>query len=470
MSYAVSIDTTDIPETVLGPQPGPQTEFLSTSADIAIYGGAAGGGKTFALLMEPLRHHENPNFGAVIFRRTSKQVRIEGGLWDESMKLYPLVDGYPRPSNLDWTFPSGVTISFDHMEHANSYITWQGAQIPLIMFDELTHFTEQQFFYMLSRNRSTSGIPGYIRATTNPDVDSWVRTLIDWWVGDDGYIIPERSGKIRWFVRINDSLAWADSREELEAKYGADSFPKSLTFIAAKLADNQILMQKDPTYLASLKALPLVDRERLLGDMERGGNWNTRATAGTMFQEQWFKLVDAVPAGYISCVRFWDRAATIPSPQNKDPDWTRGLKVYKYANGDICVGDLKSMRGTPGQVETFIRDVAETDGRGVRIAVQQDPGSAGVKEADHFVRMLAGYDVRVRSFFKDKVTRAKPVSAQAEHGHVLVLKAPWNRPFFEELVAFPDGRHDDIVDTLSGAYNEYDKESTLDAIRANSRG
>ncbi len=450
----------------ISPQPGPQTDFLSTSADIAIYGGAAGGGKTFALLLEPLRHYENPEFGCVIFRRTSKQVRIEGGLWDESVKLYPLVDGYPRPSNLDWTFPSGVTISFEHMEHSSDYLNWQGAQIPLICFDELTHFTEQQFFYMLSRNRSTSGVPGYIRATTNPDVDSWVRNLIDWWIGDDGYAIPERSGVIRWFIRLNDSLIWADSKEELEEIYGEDCMPKSLTFIAAKLTDNQILMKKDPSYLASLKALPLIDRERLLGDVHRGGNWDIRATAGMIFREGWFPLVSHIPEGHIRIIRFWDRAATEPNPTNKDPDWSRGLKMYFYPNGDAVVGDLKSIRSTPGQVEAFIKAVAEADGRAVRIVAQQDPGSAGVKEADYFVRMLRGYDVRTVTYSKDKVTRAKPVSAQAERGSIKVLRAPWNKEFFKELVSFPEGRHDDIVDALSGAYNELiDMLSTLDSIR-----
>lgn len=449
------------------PQPGPQTEFLSTPADIAIYGGAAGGGKTFALLLEPLRHYQNPEFGAVIFRRTSKQVRIEGGLWDESVKLYPLVDGYPRPSNLDWTFPSGVSVSFEHMEHSSDYLNWQGSQIPLICFDELTHFTEQQFFYMMSRNRSTSGIPGYIRATTNPDVDSWVRNIIDWWIGEDGYAIPERSGVIRWFIRLNDSLVWADSREELEEIYGPECMPKSLTFIAAKLADNQILMQKDPSYLASLKALPLVDRERLLGDLSKGGNWNIRATAGTVFRQEWFPMVDTIPHGFLRAIRFWDRAATEPNPANKDPDWTRGLKMYFYPGGDVVIGDLKSIRSTPGQVETFIESVAAADGRSVRIMAQQDPGSAGVKEADYFVRMLRGYDVGTVTYNENKIARTKPVSAQAEHGKVKVLKAPWNKSFFSELVSFPDGSHDDIVDALSGAYNEItNMVSTIDRIRA----
>src|SRR5947209_1730770 len=90
---------------IIGPQPGPQTAFLASPADIAIYGGAAGGGKSWALLLEPLRHVHVPDFGAVFFRRTGVQIRNEGGLWDESAKLYPHLGGRPREQALEWRFP-----------------------------------------------------------------------------------------------------------------------------------------------------------------------------------------------------------------------------------------------------------------------------------------------------------------------------------------------------------------------------
>jgi hypothetical protein len=194
------------------PQPGPQTTFLSSSADIAIYGGAAGGGKSWALLLEPLRHSENAQFGAVFFRRTTVQVRNEGGLWDESMKLYPLAGASPKEHVLAWQFPSGASVSFAHLEHDKTVLNWQGSQIPLICFDELTHFSETQFWYMVSRNRSMCGVRPYIRATCNPDSDSWVAKFIEWWIDQDtGLPILERAGVIRWFVRVNNTLFWGDS-------------------------------------------------------------------------------------------------------------------------------------------------------------------------------------------------------------------------------------------------------------------
>src|SRR5688572_22738751 len=120
------------------PQPGPQTDFLSSSADIVIYGGAAGGGKTAGILMEAARHVDNKNYGGVIFRRTSPQITNQGGLWDESQVFYGDVPGAkPTQGKLLWTFKSGAKVAFRHMQHEKDMLTWQGSQVPFIGFDEL---------------------------------------------------------------------------------------------------------------------------------------------------------------------------------------------------------------------------------------------------------------------------------------------------------------------------------------------
>lgn len=439
----------------IGPQPGPQTAFLACAADIAIYGGAAGGGKTYALLLDPLRNFNVKDFGAVMFRATYKQVTNEGGLWDESMKLYPNMNARPLTGALEWRFPKGPSVSFSNLEHENDKLNYQGAQIAWIGFDELTHFSETQFFYLMSRNRSTSGVKPRIRATCNPDPDSWVRKFIDWWIGEDGYPIKERAGKVRWFIRINDTMTWADSAEEIYAVYGRNDEiqPKSVAFIPAKLEDNKILMQKDPGYLGNLLALNRVDRGRL-----KDGNWNIRATAGTLFQREWFREVEQIPPGWTRACRFWDRAATKPNEVNKDPDWSRGVLVFKYPNGTYCVSDMRSARDTPGQIEDLIKKTAAHDGYHVSVRAQQDPGSAGVAEAEYFIKALAGFDVNTVVLNKDKANRAKPASAQAEWHNIMVLKAPWNNDFYAELENFSEDpkeyKHDDIVDAFSGAFNE----------------
>jgi predicted phage terminase large subunit-like protein len=300
---------------------------------------------------------------------------------------------------------------------------------------------------MLSRNRSTCGIRPYVRCTTNPDADSWVAELIAWWIDQDtGLPIAERGGRLRYFARIADTLVWGDSAAELQEQY-AGCEPKSLTFIPAKLEDNAILMAADPGYRANLLALPLVDRERLLG-----GNWKIRPAAGLYFRRGWVTVVDAVPTG-TRFVRGWDLAAT-PKTENNDPDWTAGCKIGRVPDGRFIVAHHTRARSGPKEVERLLTNTASADGKPCRIALPQDPGQAGKSQAQHLASLLVGYDIRIRSISGDKVTRFAPFSAQAEAGNVIVLRGPWNEDWFTALESFsPDAAHDDDADATAEAFN-----------------
>lgn len=430
------------------PQPGPQEEFLSCSADIAIYGGAAGGGKSYALLLDLLNYVGVAGFNAVVFRRNATQVRNPGGLWEESGKLYPLFGGRAASVPLEWTFPSGAKVKFAHLEYEGTVNEWQGAQVCALCFDELTHFSRQQFFYMLSRNRSMCGVPPYVRATCNPDSDSWVAEFISWWIDQEtGLPIPERSGRERWFVRANDKITWADKKADLLAEFGDDCAPKTATFIASTVYDNKKLLAANPGYLANLKALPLVDRERLLH-----GNWKIRPAAGLLFRRQWVTVADEAPAGLKSVVRYWDLAATEKTDAN-DPDFTACVKMARGEDGRFWVLHGASMRQSPLHVREAIRNLAAQDGKAVAIGLPQDPGQAGKSQAQDYARMLAGYRVTTRQETGDKATRFGPFSAQCEAGNVTFLRGPWNEEFFSALEGFPDAKHDDHADACSGAFN-----------------
>jgi hypothetical protein len=276
------------------PQKGYQMKVMTSPADIVIGGGAAGVGKTFVLLMDALRHTPLKDYGAVLFRRTTPMIRNQGGLWDASSKLYTPIDGVtPRQSALEWQFASGSRIKFSHLEYEKNIYDWQGSEIPMIGFDELTHFTKKMFFYLLSRNRSTSGIKPYVRATCNPDPDSWVRELIDWWIGEDGFPIPERQGVVRYFMRDNDQYIWGDTVQEVidkswyvlkdmvEKSNGmleAKDFVKSLTFIGGSIYDNVELLSANPQYLANLNAQSKEEKYRLLE-----GNWNVKYSEAEVY-------------------------------------------------------------------------------------------------------------------------------------------------------------------------------------------
>jgi hypothetical protein len=294
------------------PQPGFQYNFLKSSADITIGGGAAGCGKTHASLMKPLRHVlDVEGYDPVFFRRTYAQIRNTGGLWDASSKMYPYL-GAKQTEGERWKFDNGNKISFSHLQHEKNKIDHQGAEYPLILFDELTHFSETQFFYLLSRNRSTCGVKPQTVATCNPDPDSFVARLVDWWIDQEtGFPIKERAGVKRYFVKDEDVLIWGDSKAEVigKAKYLFDNidpkthndFVKSMTFIPGDIYQNQELLKVNPGYLANLMAQDEEMKARLLY-----GNWKIRADNTSLFDWQaindiFSNYTDNEETRYITC-------------------------------------------------------------------------------------------------------------------------------------------------------------------------
>ena len=440
----------------LAPQAGPQTQFMASSADIIIYGGAAGGGKTYALLLEALRHKDVKSFGAVIFRHNYNQITAEGGLWDASQKIFNQVpDAHSRKSpKLHWRFDGGAKLSFAHIERDEDLKSWQGTEIAYIGFDELTHFTKHQFLYMLSRNRTTCGIRPYVRATCNPDSDSWVAEFISWWIDQEtGYAIPERSGQIRWMVVLNDIIYWGDTPEELAKKYEVNVEDcKSVTFIASRLEDNKILMDSDPGYLANLKAMTEVDMERLLR-----GNWKIKAAAGSFFKRsQVGEILTEVPKDLVAVCRGWDLAAT-DKDEDDEAAFTAGVLMGRRENGRFVIIDVINRQLKAGDVRSTVLVTAKMDHAKYawcRQRLPQDPGQAGKDQKASYMEMLAGFDVHMIPESGDKATRAEPMAAQWQHGMFDLVAGEWNEAYLNQLESFPDSKWKDMVDASSSAFNE----------------
>ena len=384
----------------------------------------------------------------MIFRRTYPQVTLEGGMWPESQGLYPLLGAQANQVDLEWRFPSRARIKFAHLQYEKNKLDWQGAQIPLIGWDQLEHFSESQFFYLLSRNRSVCGVRPYVRATCNPDPDSWLASFLAWWIASDGYADLDRAGQLRWFVRRGDEIVWFDEQPAEEAA-------KSVTFIPASVYDNPALLVRDPGYLANLQSLTLVDRERLLGDAVRGGNWKIRPAAGKVFNRGWFEIVDAVPAG-IDAAAGWDFAATEAKLAGDDPDYTARV-VMRRVGDTYFVLDAVQERWGPAQAERMFLNRARQDASlypGLHIRWEVEPGAAAKKENARLIAMLAGLDAKGLPSRGDKIVRAKPLAAQCEVGNVKLLRGPWNETWLNHMHAFPDGAHDDLCDAGSIAFNE----------------
>lgn len=670
---------------ILKPQEGPQERFLATSADICIFGGSAGGGKSFALLLEPLRYMDVEGYKAVVFRRNYTQIMAAGGLWDESSKMYRLLSNAVATMSpkAHWTFGRKAVINFDYLSRDDDVYKWQGSQIcalccevntPVLMsdgtykkvtdikvgdkvmtlkgvqtithvgveeekdcvkvtdehgnsqiqstnheflttsgwlsydsanksisnysnpvsfagkhslfadtvykknggksldihflprpanfqgdclicldcddaqfpfqasisqdgvlridgvveqipkcslsdgegniengiyrkllyqhpyshdkflsegcyslcslvvtpigkktvraftvssqnnfitgmgivnkncFDELTHFSEKQFFYMLSRNRSTCGVKPYVRATCNPDADSWVAKFIAWWIDPEtGYPIKERSGVKRYFTRVDDTVIWGDTAEECAEKSGVDiSLCKSVTFIASSIHDNKALLAADPSYLASLNALSLVERERLLN-----GNWKIKPAAGLYFPRNGIRIVKTIPDKLLTSVRAWDLAATEITTSNKDPDRTCGTLWGRMRNGQYIILDGIRVAKNAANVRDLIVSTAKQDKTMYgtsKIFIPQDPGQAGKDQSRSYAKILTGYSFMSNPVTGNKITRAEPMAAQWQNGNIYMLEGEWNKPYLDEMDGFPDLLHDDYVDSSSDGF------------------
>lgn len=444
---------------------------MSTPAQICIFGGAAGGGKSFGLLLSPLRYKNVKGFGCTIFRRNFNQIFAQGGLWDESQKVYQGIKGAsPQMSLGRWKFCDKdgrivSTVKFAHIEREEDLAKWQGSQICEIGFDELTHFSEKTFFYMLSRNRSTCGVIPFVRATCNPDADSWVAKFIAWWINQEtGYPIPERSGKIRWFIRRNEVLHWANTKQELWEQFNLvteeeRAEPRSVTFIMSQLKDNQALLKVNPQYMANLKALSIIERERLLN-----GNWKIRAASGLYFKRsQLGDILEKVPEDVIQWVRCWDLAATEKTDKG-DPAYTAGVLIGKRKNGRYIIADVVNKQMAASDVRKTIKLTAQSDRaafKRVRVRLPKDPGQAGKEQAESYIKFLAGFDVVTVAETGSKEARAEPMAAQWQAGNFDILYGPWNEEYLLQLENFPDSQFKDMVDASANGFAEIETKNVF---------
>lgn len=393
-----------------------QAAFLLLDCREAFYGGAAGGGKSDALLMAALQYVDVPGYAAILFRKSYADLTLPGALMDRAATwLQPYVDSGEVKWNdktKTYTFycPKGgtATISFGFLDNDNDKYKYQGAEFQFVGFDEVTQIAEANYRYLFSRLRRLKGvdIPLRVRGASNP--------------GGIGH---------EWVKR----------------RFLTEGPAHGRIFIPANMHDNPHLDIIE--YSASLQELDPITREQLMR-----GDWEVK-TEGSLFHREWFTFVDAPPA-IRKVVRYWDLAATDPKP-GKDPDWTVGVKMSE-AKGHYYIEDIRRTRARPEQVETLVKQTAQLDGTAVSIWMEEEPGSSGVNNTDHYAReVLKGFAFRGSRSTGSKIIRANPFSAAAEQGRVhIVAGAPWISAYFDEIEVFPYGEHDDQVDGSDGAFEK----------------
>lgn len=393
-----------------------QAAFLHLSQFETFYGGAAGGGKSDALLMAALQYVDHPGYQAVIVRDSFAAMGESGALLYRAREWLLGTDATWNGAAHRWRFPSGATLSFRPLDQAGDERAFMGTEYQFIGIDELTTMAETQYRFLLTRLRRPAGssIPLRMRATGMPYGPGvpWVRRLfVD---------APPSSGRI---------------------------------FIPARLADNPFL--DTDSYGRTLSALEPVTRARMLH-----GDWSVQPEGG-MFHRAWFDecMREELAGAGIPLCRYWDLASTEPSKGN-DPDYTCGVLVGRDDDGEAGVFDVVRERTSALGVEQLIRETAATDAvfaasrnAPLYVRMEQEPGASGASLIDHYLRtVLPGYNFAGIRPTGSKSTRAAPVASLAEAGHLYLVRAEWNDAFLDELCAFPLAGHDDQVDALSGAF------------------
>lgn len=439
----------------LAPASQPQEEFLASDSTITLYHGSAGGGKTFAIILNMVKFAAMRNSTIVCFRRTSTQIRAPGSVWQEATVIFQRMfpDAKIKHRDLEIYIPStNSLVKFSHLQYVQDVNSFLGSQLSAVFFDEATTFEPFEDFILpllgRMRNANVDYKPQMFWAT-NPKfehgIHHWIR---DFYLDDNGIAIPERSNVERYFVLQDNKPLWYDSMEEAEAIHGKGK-PRSFRAIRSHVTQNIPLMRSNPDYVSNLLALPDIKR-RIFYD----GSWTAREEEAGYFKREWCNIVPFASLERCQRVRAWDSAAVAPSSASPDPDWTRGTLISKDKNGIYTVEDIVSLRDRPHVVEQAIYATAEEDGSGVTVVIECDPGQAGIAYANHIKTKLAemGYYCKVIRSQKAKLTRFLPVSALAEAGKIQFVRGEWLEDAFIELEEFTGskhGGHDDICDTLS---------------------
>lgn len=396
----------------------PQFVFLTYPAKEILYGGAAGGGKSYALLLAALQYVAFPGYNAILFRRTLTDLALPDALISLSHSVLSGTAAVYNGNDHRWTFPSGSTLSFGYMETERDKYRYKGAAFQFCGFDECTQFSETQYKYLFSRLRriKTLNVPLRMRSASNP--------------GDSGH---------QW---VYDRFI----NPRIERSPGCH-------FIPVRAAENPWLDQK--SYDENLNQLDHITRKQL-----KDGDWDVKPE-GNAFRAEWFRYwrLDDSGEQYIldggkvvrcdECTRFaaMDVAGTEKQNHN-DPDYTV-IQVWDVSpRGDmILVYQWRGRFEIPDVEEKLLKVMWDYE---VQFAAIEKNG-IGLPVVQAARRR--GLAVKAIVSKRDKFARAQDAMIRMEHGTIYFPKGvAFVEDLEAELLTFPtEGLHDDQVDTLSTA-------------------
>jgi phage terminase large subunit-like protein len=435
----------DIPYCPWRPNSAPQVQFLLDMNEEALFGGAAGPGKSVGLLMAASQFLHVPGYAALLLRKTFPDLNRPRALMDYAQQWWmgkPGVRFDREQHSYHFSCPGGgeSTIQFGSLDTQFDRYKFQSAAYQFCGFDELTQFPMEDYLFLFSRLRRPAStllarVPLRQRSATNP------------------------GGRFHDWVYQRFIAPWEAWRQ------GKATEPE-IRFYPASVWDNPDLDVE--AYVKSLAKLDPVTRAQLMH-----GDWSIRPE-GRMFKRTWFHLIDRKDLpGNCRWVRAWDMAATENRPGN-DPDYTVGLRMGRSpTTGYFYIDDMRRWREEPGMNDAYCRITVQQDTRRVRQVMEQEPAASGKISIRHYRQgpFAGSHFTAVPSTGKArgrvstvragrytpqaKVDAAGPLSSHANAGEVfIVVDGSWDHEaFLSELEVFPDGAKDDVVDACSLALN-----------------
>ena len=473
-------------------------------ADFFLVGGSRMGGKSEILTMADLLFANDTNFRSIKFRRSYSELLGAGSLWEKAESQYKFFGAKPNKSDKFWTFPSGAVSKYSHLYNEGDEESHRGKEYSMIGFDEINQFTFDMVKMLQTCLRSKASMSSFMIGTLNPSPSSWCMDFVEWYLEPDtGFPDENKLGTVRYYVIDPDSdkPVFADNEEFFKEHYpeivspinpktGDRMYirPKRFTFFFFNIFDNEIGLRLNPSYLSELNSLPEYQVKSQLY-----GNWFSEPKGTNMFRRDFLKGIGEneivkLPEN-VTMARAWDVAYKEPSEQNRYPDYTASIKMYKCKIGNYYIAadfhpdlhdDFKSgqdiiygrFRKNVGTRDDWMLQQAEYDGRNCTVVIPKS-SSAGVREWEQMRNMflengfkVVGADTGNKK--GGKGLRFAPFCSAAEQGAVYILKDTFpNRAtlheFIKELEKFdPDKdstgtRKDDWVDAIGDCYEALKK-------------
>ncbi len=455
-----------------------QWQLTTSKADVRLAGGGQGAGKTIGVIQDMTRGLWTPGFRGLFTRKRRKDVFGSLGIWQKARQIFKTLPNFKRESIRDgiFHFENDVEVWAGHLSTPADREHLGSQDYAYIAMEQAEQNELEDFQVLGERNRSTCGFEPTMSLSFNaPPPDHWLQEYLRWYLDDNGVVIPERSGVMRWFVpdqedkpcwfeELDEAIAFAEEQRDDLPEEDRHLLPRSFAYFYGDAKGNRALMREDPRYLTKLLTLPKHKRLAALGGVMR-----YELQEGDLFPFESFVFVtaDELPDTYDGIARGYDLAYSskkADGTKDKNRDSTVGVKVArsraaaKLGKPLYYVLDVQAFQEKLASREAKILGIAIDDGKRCKVGVLQDMKGSGGESAERQRDLLdnAGFDASVHFGSRPRCDFWVHAAAAVQNGEVAVLMTDANLAWARSLVPLRgvnpnDHERDDGADALTCA-------------------